>query len=137
MVPWGISQLRSVPLASVVVPGAWEVVWITVVMMSPFFMTAAVVNGLALQKTPKVTHNESNVHPTPHKAEKPETRDDFVKLVQHKPSIIWEDEKEKKLKSAQKIKDELELDACVKTVYNWTMYAKEHNGYHAEPVTAK
>ena len=60
---------------------------------------------------------------------KPTTRDEFLKLVKKDPSILK--------KNSVEVKKEFDIPACQKTVYNWIQYAKEHDGYHAEPVATK
>ena len=128
LVPWGISQLRSVPLATVVIPGFWEVAWITVVMMSPFVMTAAVVNGLALQKvkqTTKDTYEQTSVVQKT-SVNKPITREAFADTY---PGAI-NPETGKKFTGKQVM--ELVGTICEKTGGNWVRYAEiGHNGDHA------
>lgn len=119
LVPWGVAQLRGVPLASVVTPGLWEVAWITVVMMSPFFMTAAVVNGLALQKT-KVATGQKGIDIATSKD-----------IPIHKPTT-WQEFKEQypdMLKMTnEKVKELAGIPISVRTGGNWKKYAARSNG---------
>jgi hypothetical protein len=49
LIPWGMSQLRDVPLAEVVV-GWWAWGWVSVVMLSPFALMGGITTAMAFQK---------------------------------------------------------------------------------------
>lgn len=120
LVPWAVSQLREVPLASVLKSGVdWG--WAIVVMMSPFIMVSAVVNGLALQRTTKTTKH-SEVEPTTISVEKPTTREGFRDIYN---AMNPED---KKQLTGKKVIDLVGVPICEKTGTNWINYARGNNG---------
>ena len=125
LIPWGVSRLRNVPLASVVTPGI-DWLWTAVVMISPFLMASAVVNGIALQVVKQKAETKDQQLPISKEApiqSKPLTRDEFLNMVKRNPAIL-------NMNSTEVMK-EIGAPVCQKTAYNWLVYAKEHNGNHS------
>jgi hypothetical protein len=127
LVPWGVAQLRNEPLASVVVPGFWEIAWVTIVMMSPFIMMAAVVNGLALQKG-MVSKPRVEVHEVEKKGIQLSTSDDNIiqrpttwqEFLAQYPDML-------KMTNAQVV-EKAGITICERTGGNWKKYATEYLG---------
>jgi len=49
LVPWGMAQLRGVPVAEIAV-GWWSWGWVSVVVLSPFVMMGGITTAMAFQK---------------------------------------------------------------------------------------
>jgi hypothetical protein len=132
LVPWGISRLRGVALASVVTPGFWEIAWVTIIMISPFIATAAIINGLALQKgsKPKVETTKTET-PKVVEVNKPTTREEFKEKY---PDLLTMNEG--KPLTGKQIMEMVGVPICERTATNWQKYAERgNNGDYAKRIT--